>query len=351
MNEQRRAILDEYVNGEAVAIFTQQVLDRLADVRTITDPKQRSEATDQLVDDLPDMLRDVDVFDRVNVAQISGQLKNIYDQDMGFAAMNKSIMNDANRRAFTLMEMRRDVNEANKMFGVMELATRQYVTPLVPTPQEAELLRTAGNLDEVDYVVMEHFGDGWESFLELNRPLDEWQEYITAYYDQIMSKLHPLSDIPGAPQPQAPVSMPDQIPSPVIITKERSIAVPSAINMGTGGANDYLVTSTGLQSRFENAPLGGVVAAPDVRTGDRDARRRSLTVPANLNGLAQWVEATYRTQGDIVQVTKSPEGGVISLIITGDVSHWTRCLDSMRIPVPLLRSVDDNNNTLTVSYV
>lgn len=350
MSEQRRAILDEYVSGEAVSNFISQIGDRLADIRTITDPQQRSEATDQLVEDLPNMLRDVDVFDRVNVAQVSGQLKNIYDQDMGFANMNKSIMNDANRRAIALMQMRRDVNEANKMFGVLELATREYVTPLVPMPQEAELLRTAGNLDEDDYVVMEHYGDGWESFLKLNRPLDEWQEYITAYYDQILSKLHPLDDIPMSPQ--SLVTMPDQIPpTPVIITKERSIAVPSAIKVGTGGINDYLVAATGLQSRLEGAPPGGVVAAPDVRTGDRDARRRSLTVPANLNGLAQWVEATYRTQGDIVQATKSPEGGVISLVITGDVSHWTRCLDSMRIPVPLVRSVDDNNNTLTVSYV
>ncbi len=350
MSEQRRAILDEYVSGEAVSNFISQIGDRLADIRTITDPQQRSEATDQLVEDLPNMLRDVDVFDRVNVAQVSGQLKNIYDQDMGFANMNKSIMSDANRRAIALMQMRRDVNETNKMFGVLELATREYVTPLVPMPQEAELLRTAGNLDEDDYVVMEHYGDGWESFLKLNRPLDEWQEYITAYYDQILSKLHPLNDIPMSPQ--SLVTMPDQIPPPpVIIIKERSIAVPSAIKVGTGGINDYLVAATGLQSRLEGAPPGGVVAAPDVRTGDRDARRRSLTVPANLNGLAQWVEATYRTQGDIVQATKSPEGGVISLVITGDVSHWTRCLDSMRIPVPLVRSVDDNNNTLTVSYV
>ena len=349
MSEQRRAILDDYVNGEAVADFSSQISDRLADIRTITDPQQRSEATDQLVEDLPNLLRDVDVFDRVNAAQVSAQLKNIYDQDMGFANVNKGIMNDANRRAIVLMEMRRDVNEANKMFGVLELATREYVTPLVPMPQEAELLRTAGNLDEIDYVVMEHYGDGWESFLKLNRPLDEWQEYISAYHDQILSKLHPLSDIPGSSQP---VSMPDQIPiPPVIIARERSIAVPSAIKVGAGGVNDYLVPATGLQNRLGGAPPGGVVAAPDVRTGDRDARRRSLTVPANLNGLAQWVEATYRTQGDIVQVTKSPEGGVISLIITGDVSHWTRCLDSMRIPVPLLRSVDDNNNTLTVSYV
>ncbi len=350
MSEQRRAILDEYVNGEAITKFTELVMERLDDIRTITDPQQRSEATDQLVDDLPDMLSEVDVFDRVNVSEISGQLKNIYDQDMGFANVNKSIMNDANRRAITLMEMRRDVNEANKMFGVLELSTRQYVTPLVPTPQEAEILRTAGNLDKIDYVVMEHYGDGWEAFLKLNRPIEEWQEYISAYYDQIMSKLHPLNQLPLAPS--SLVNVPDQIPTlPVVITKERSIAAPSTIKVGTGGVNDYLVAATGLQNRLEGAPPGGVVAAPDVRTGDRDARRRSLTVPANLNGLAQWVEATYRTQGDIVQVTKSPEGGVISLIITGDVSHWTRCLDSMRIPVPLLRSVDDNNNTLTVSYV
>lgn len=348
MNEGRRAILDGYVNGEAVAEFSSQVVDRLADLRQITDPQQRSQATDDLVEDLPEMLRDVDVFDRVNVAQVSGQLKNIYDQDMGFANMNRSIMNDANRRAIVLMELRRDVNEANKMFGVLELATRRYVTPLVPTPQEAEILRTSGNLDEIDYVVMEHYGDGWEAFLRLNRPLDEWQEYISAYHDQIMSKLHPLSALPGAPI--APVAIPDQIPTPVVVTRERSIAVPSAINVGTGGVNDYLVPSTGLQERFQTRPTGGVVAAPDVRTGDRDARRRSLTVPANLNGLAQWVEATYRTQGDIVQVIRSPENGVISLTITGDVPHWTRCLDSMRIPAPLVRSVDDNNNTLTVSY-
>lgn len=351
MSEQRRTILDEYVNGEAITKFTELVMERLNDIRTITDPPQRSDATDQLIEDLPGMLSEVDVFDRVNVSEISGQLKNIYDQDMGWANVaGPGYLLGANQRAIALMEMRRDVNEANKMFGVLELATRQYVTPLVPTPQEAELLRTAGNLDEIDYVIMEHYGDGWEDFLKLNRPLGEWQEYISAYYDQIMSKLHPLNELPRAPS--SPVNMPDQIPAPpVVIARERSIAAPSTIKVGTGGVNDYLVAATGLQSRLEGAPPGGVVAAPDVRTGDRDARRRSLTVPANLNGLAQWVEATYRTQGDIVQVTKSPEGGVISLVITGDVSHWTRCLDSMRIPVPLVRSVDDNNNTLTVSYV
>ena len=335
-----RQVLDNYLGGTEVTDFNQAVSESLIDINKLpTD--QKSQAFDTLLGELPDMLTDVDIFDRVVAAQVSATLKRIYDADIGYAnpTQDLQLIMETNGRAIKLMQMRLDVNRANKRFGVLELSSRTYVTPLVETLQEAEIMRADGNLDQDDYVVMEHYGEKWESYLKLNTDIDigEWQRYIKAYHEQILEKLHPLSKIPvlpsstiSDPNPPSPEGVETEVPTP-----DSAVRVPETISVNASGSVEYLQPSTGIQKRSSTRPPDSFVAGRQVRTGDRDARRRAINIPANLNGLAEWVEATYRTYGDTVETVKTPEGGIISVTITGDFSEWERRTRAMRIPAPL----------------
>jgi len=348
-----RQVLEKYLGGVEVTDFTGAVVERLIDINKLpTDEK--SQAFDTLLDELPGMLTDVDIFDRVVAAQVSSTLERIYTTDAAYAnqTQDPQIIANTNRRAVKLMQMRLDVNRANKRFGVLELSSRTYVTPLVETPQEAEIMRADGNLDQDDFVVMEHYGEGWESYLALNTEIDmdEWQQYINAYHEQILEKLHPLSNIPILPSstisdPNPPGDKEDKVP-----ILDPSVIVPQAISVNASGSVEYLQPSTGIQKRSSTRPPDSVVAGRQVRTGDRDARRRAINIPANLNGLAEWVVATYRTYGDTVQAVETSDGGIISVTITGDFSEWERRTRAMRIPAPLDYQSDPDSQSVTISY-
>lgn len=355
-----RQVLDNYLGGTEVTDFTGAVIERLADINKLpTDEK--SQAFDTLLGELPGMLTDVDIFDRVVAAQVSATLKRIYDADIGYAnpTQDLQLIMETNGRAIKLMQMRLDVNRANQRFGVLELSSRTYVTPLVETPQEAEIMRADGNMDQDDYVVMEHYGEGWESYLELNTDIDmgEWQQYINAYHEQILEKLHPLSKIPvlpsstisnpNPPLPESPEEDKKEVPSSDL---DSAVRVPETISVNASGSVEYLQPATGIQKRSSTRPPDSVVAGRQVRTGDRDSRRRAINIPANLNGLAEWVESTYRTYGDTVETVKTPEGGIISVTITGDFSEWERRTRAMRIPAPLNYQSDSDSQSVTISY-
>jgi hypothetical protein len=352
-----RQVLDNYLGGTEVSDFSQAVSESLIDINKLpTD--QKSQAFDTLLGELPNMLTDVDIFDRVVAAQVSATLKRIYDADAGYAnpTQDLQLIMETNGRAIKLMQMRLDVNRANQRFGVLELSSRTYVTPLVETPQEAEIMRADGNMDQDDYVVMEHYGEKWESYLELNTDIDigEWQRYIKAYHEQILEKLHPLSKIPilpsstiSDPNPPPPEEDETEVPLPDL---DSAVMVPETISVNASGSVEYLQPATGIQKRSSTRPPDSFVAGRQVRTGDRDARRRAINIPANLNGLAEWVVATYRTYGDTVRAVETPEGGIISVTITGDFLEWERRTRAMRIPAPLDYQSDSDSQSITISY-
>ena len=132
----------------------------------------------------------------------------------------------------------------------VELATRRR------HPSGSRQRPRSSNLRQprrIDYVVMEHYGDGWEAFLRLNRPLDEWQGCISAYHDQIMSKLSP-PQCAGAPV--APVAIPDQIRHP---SWSGAFHSGSQCHQRGHRRRQRCLSSTGVQERFQTRPTGGVV--------------------------------------------------------------------------------------------
>ena len=350
--------LNGYLGDNLVPKFSDDVNKRLKAIERLP-PDQQNAAYDTLLEDLPGMMADIDIFDRVNAAGVSDVLKKIYTQDCSHLAYVPDDTPYTNIRAIRLMEMRKDINGANKLFGIIKLDTRKYVSPLVPTSSEAQIMFENAGYDESEYRVQEHYGEGWEAFLQLNVDLDMWQEYSQFYLDQIMSKLNPLQDLPPSRKvvslpPVAPtVEQPEVIPvtPPVQNVPPAPLMTPTTTIKGSGTVM-VLDPRTGLQSRSNVSALSGgaLLASNDVRTGDRDDKRRSLTVQANLNGLANWVRNTYRTYGDTVDTVESAEGGVISLTITGDINLWQQRTRMMRIPASLDIQTDPNANTMTVSY-
>ena len=354
--------LDSLLGGDGIAEFNSEISDRLTTIYALP-LEEQNDAYDALIGDLPDLMSDLDVFDRVTAGNISGALKRIYDQDASRLAnypkdeLPMEAMKTS-RRAIELMEMRKRVNEANRRFGILQLSTRKYIGPLVHSAVEAEKMLLDDGLSSDEYRVQEHYGEGWEAFLQLNVSEDLWQDYSKAYHDQIMSKIVELKRLPFG-RTQKPtettetVDETDEDDEPVARpVVQQPIAPPATLNISGSGTVQILDTSTGLQSRVSVSDLVGdtILASNDVRTGDRDDRRRSLTVPANLNGLATWVGSTYRTYGDTVTTVESPQGGVISLTITGDTDLWQRRTTMMRIPAPLTIVADPTSRSVTISY-
>lgn len=358
---QQMGELDSFLGGSGLAEFNSQITFRLRNINSLPTEEQ-SDAYDTLLQDLPTLMADLDVFDRITAKNISGALKKIYDQDGSrLAKYPPNEVDDQARlnnvRAIELMEMRKRVNEANRLFGILNTTTRKYVSPLVHSAIEAEKMLIADGLDPDQHRVQEHFGEGWGAFLQLNVDMDMWQEYSKAYHDQILSSIVELKRLPfgrlqtGSDQLDEDVD--DEGDSPVEKAVVRpAITPPSTLNISGSGTMQILDPTTGLQFRVNVSDLIGdtILASSDVRTGDRDDRRRSLTVPANLNGLANWVMSTYRTYGDTVTTVESPQGGVISLTITGDTDLWQRRTNMMRIPAAISIVADPNNRTLTISY-
>lgn len=349
--------LNGYLGDDLVPKFRDDVDKRLKAIERLP-PDQQNAAYDTLMEDLPGMMADIDIFDRVNAQGVSDVLKKIYAQDCSHLAYVPDDTPYTNIRAIKLMEMRKDINGANKLFGIIKLDTRKYVSPLVPTASEAQIMFENAGYDDSEYRVQEHYGEGWEAFLQLNVDLDMWQEYSQFYLDQIMSKLNPLQDLPPSrksiPTVTPPVEQQEETPPPIPVQQivpPAPVMTPTTTIRGSGNVM-VLDPRTGIQSRSSVSALssGALLASNDVRTGDRDDKRRSLTVQANLNGLANWVRNTYRTYGDTVDTVESDEGGVISLTITGDINLWQQRTRMMRIPAALDIQTDPNANTLTVSY-
>ena len=229
------------------------------------------------------------------------------------------------------------------MFGVLELATRRYVTLWFPRhrrPRSSEPPATSTRSITSSWNTTAMAGkrsstqpppmNGRNTSRPTTTRLCPRFTLSRTARSTRRSRCHPGSDS-----------------DTVVVTRERSIAVPSAINAGTGGQrlSRSLYRCAG---EVPDPPYGRCRSRTGCSTGDRDARRRR-TVPANQRvGSSRWKPPTEP------RATSCRSSGVrrtgSSLTITGDVPHWTRCLDSMRIPAPLVRSVDDNNNTLTVSY-
>ena len=353
--------LDSFLGGDGIAEFNSEISARLSAIYALP-LEEQNDAYDALIGDLPDLMSDLDVFDRVTAGNISGALKRIYDQDASRLANypKDELPEEAaqtNRRAIELMEMRKRVNEANRRFGILELSTRKYIGPLVNSAVEAEKMLLDDGLSSDEYRVQEHYGEGWEAFLQLNVSEDLWQDYSKAYHDQIMSKIVELKRLPFG-RTQKPTETTetvdetvgdDTVARPVV---QQPITPPATLKISGSGTVQILDPSTGLQSRVSVSDLVGdtILASNDVRTGDRDDRRRSLTVPANLNGLATWVGSTYRTYGDTVTTVESPQGGVISVTITGDTDLWQRRTTMMRIPAPLTIVADPTSRSVTISY-
>lgn len=352
--------LDSFLGGDGIAEFNSEISARLSAIYALP-LEEQNDAYDALIGDLPDLMSDLDVFDRVTAGNISGALKKIYDQDGSRLANypKDEITEEAaqtNRRAIELMEMRKRVNEANRRFGILELSTRKYIGPLVHSAVEAEKMLLDDGLSSDEYRVQEHYGEGWEAFLQLNVSEDLWQDYSKAYHDQIMSKIVELKRLPfGRTQTETTGTVDETAGDDTPVSRpvvQQPITPPATLNISGSGTVQILDPSTGLQSRVSVSDLVGdtILASNDVRTGDRDDRRRSLTVPANLNGLATWVGSTYRTYGDTVTTVESPQGGVISVTITGDTDLWQRRTTMMRIPAPLTIVADPTSRSLTISY-
>ena len=315
---------------------------RIDEIRK-ADPGDRDDELDDLVAWLEEMAEEIDIFDRP-VAQK-------FDQILARAEnANSNFAQDASQgsiRLDTLRRLRNLISVVDQRFGVVNTDSRLYVGPLFPTLQEASDYLNTENLDVDTHEVMEHFGDGWDSFIKLNVSFDKWQQYIQEYHKQVLKNLEKLRGLPGsAPTPPAPLLRPDGTQAPVV-------TIPTSSSRLSGRSVSYLDPNTGNVSLLTpgTQPAGAMPSVDTIRTGDRDHRGRPLSVSATLAGVMKWVEGTRRTFGDSVSTVSSAEGGVIGLVITGDIDLWKAKIEGMKIPVEISIREDEGQGQLHVAYV
>jgi len=323
----------------------EQLTARIAEIRPMTG-EQRQEALDLLVQDVADLSENIDVYDRNQAIAFADQLKRIYDLDV--ATNDPSKYPETARRSEYLDQLKSRVMQGDRRFGIIRNSDRTYVTGLYPTYASATKAFEDNNYNSDTHSVLEHMGEAWESFLATNRPYEEWQKYIKAYNQQILSRLKPLQtfrpDQPSAPTPEVPVVV------PLKPTQSRS-------TVAVGGLGHIPVPMldplTGLVSLVAPSQAGPSMRAlpDDFKTGDRDRFGRRVTVPATLEGLEKWCTDTYRTHGDAVVAFRSDAGGVVSVTITGDIDSWRQRVELMRIPVALSITEDPADRSITFAYL
>jgi hypothetical protein len=318
---------------------------RIDEIRT-TDPEDRGAELDDLVAWLEEMAEEVDVFDRPIALKFDQILARAETANSNFTQTQDS--SQGSIRLATLRRLRSLISVVDQRFGVVNTDTRVYVSPLFPTLQEASDYLNTENLDVDTHEVMEHFGDGWSSFIKLNVSFDKWQEYIQEYHKQVLKNLEKLLGLPGSAPitPAPPLLRPDGTQAPVITTSTSSSRLSgrsvSYLDPNTG---NVVLLTPGMQ------PPGAMPSIDTIRTGDRDHRGRPLSVSATLAGVVKWVEGTRRTYGDSVSAISSAEGGIIGLVITGDFDLWKTKINGMKIPVEISIREDEGHGKLHVAYV
>lgn len=306
-------------------------------------PGDRDDELDDLVAWLEEMAEEIDVFDR--------PIAQKFDQILARAEnSNSNFTEDSSQgsiRLNTLRRLRSMISVVDQRFGVVNTDSRVYVSPLFPTSEEASDYLNTENLDVDNHEVMEHFGDGWDSFIKLNVSFDQWQKYIQEYHKQVLKNLDKLRGLPGAAPTPAPIFRPDGTQAPVVTTPT------SSSSRLSGRSVSYLDPNTGNVTLLTpgTQPAGAMPSVDTIRTGDRDHRGRPLSVPATLAGVVKWVEGTRRTFGDSVSIVSSADGGVIGLVITGDIDLWKAKIEGMKIPVEISIREDEGQGQLHVAYV
>ena len=342
LEELEEGIKSRRPDFEKVDEIQTEALKRIEEIRK-TDPSDRESELDDFVEWLEEMAEEIDVFDRPIAQKFDQILARAENTNSNFT----QDPSQGERRLKVLRRLRSMISVVDQRFGVVNTDVRVYVSPLFPTLQEASDYLDSANLDVDNHEVMEHFGDGWDSFIKLNVSFDQWQKYIREYHKQILKNLEKLRGLPGTPQtPSAPLLRPDGTPVPVITV------APSPSRL-SGRSVSYLDPNTGNVILLPpgTQPLGAMPSVDTIRTGDRDHRGRPLSVPATLAGVVQWVEKTRRTYGDSVSTTHSSEGGVIGLVITGDIDLWKTKISGMKIPVEISIREDEGQGQLHVAYV
>jgi len=330
-------------NFEKVDEIQVETHSRINEMRK-SDPEDRGAELDELVAWLEEMSEEIDIFDRPIALKFDSTLARAETANSNFTPMDDN--SQGSLRFEALRILRSLISVVDQRFGVVNTDSRAYVSPLFPTLQEASDYLNTEHLDVDNHEVMEHFGDGWDSFIKLNVSFEQWQKYIQEYHKQILKNLDTLKGLPGsAPTPQAPVVRPDGTHAPVA-------TIPTSSSRLSGRSVSYLDPNTGNVTLLApgTQPPGAMPSIDTIRTGDRDHRGRPLSVPATLDGVVKWVKGTRRTYGDSISTVTSAEGGVIGLVITGDIDLWKNKITGMKIPVEINIREDEGQGQLHVAY-
>jgi len=325
----------------------ERVQEAIAEMRSFQNDDDRQDAMDALTDELVQMSEDIDVYDRDQAIAFSQILKTVYDFDLTADLSNPEVLERVSERADFLQRLRERVSQGDRRFGIIRNSDRRYLGPLYPNYATALKALQDGGYDGDEHSVLEHMGEAWESFLALGRPMEEWQPYITAYNQRILSSLVPLQAV-RAPAPSAPV-----VTAPVAPVQPAPARTSSGVRDLSSIPVPMLDPLTGLVSTVSptQASPDSRVLPPDFNTNERDRFGRRVIVPATLSGLARWVESTYRTHGDAVSTIVSDAGGVVSVTITGDTDSWRQRTERMNIPVALSISEQPAEQSITFAYL
>ncbi len=344
--EEMQAMIDGLRPNNVPLMELRQWLDgRLSEIRPMQG-EDRQEALDQLVTEISDMSENIDVYDRNQSMAFASLLKSIYDVDV--ASNDAQYYPRTAQRSGFLQQLKSRVTQGDRRFGIIRNSDRKYISSLFPTYADASAAFESSNYDDETHSILEHMGEAWESFLQLDRPYDQWQEYISNYNRQILSRLIPLQtrsvQAPDEQIPKVPVTVPRPVRedgSRVGVSGFGATPIPM-IDPLTGIVS--LVAPSSADPSFKALP-------EDHKTGDRDRFGRKIIVPATLEGLEQRCTKTYRTHGDAVVAFRSDAGGVVSVTITGDTSAWRDRVAAMRIPLALNITEDDADRSITFAYL
>jgi len=328
---------------EKVDEIQSEALKQIAELRKL-DVSELDDELDDFVTWLEQMAEEIDVFDRPIALR--------FDQIISRAeTANGNFTQDDSRgatRLTTLRQLRSLISVVDQRFGVVNTDSRVYVGPLFPTIEEASNYMETEDLDVDNHETMEHFGDGWDSFIKLNVSFDKWQKFIQEYHKQVMKNLEKLRGLPGKAEPQAPKTFtrPDGTELPAVSVTSSSRLSGRLVSYLDPNTGNIVLLTPGTQ------PEGAMPYSADSHsTGDKDHRGRPLSVPPTLEGVMKWVDGTRRTFGDSVSVVSSAAGGIIGLVITGDIGMWKEKINNMKIPVEISMREDEGQGQLHVTYV